>query len=128
MCVSAPMAGSVLVVDDDPSVVAALRLGLAGKDVVVESAVDVAGARLTLSERSYCGLVLDLALPDGSGFDVLAYLDRIGLVIPTIVITQKLPSYVREMLNEERVKLVFPKPIEPRLLAALVLGLCGLES
>jgi DNA-binding NtrC family response regulator len=122
------MAGSVLVVDDDPALVDALRRSLLGKEIVVDSALDVATACATLVQGRYCGLVLDLALPDGSGFDVLEHMERLGVEIPTIVVTQKLPSYVREMLIQDRVKLVFPKPIESRLLAALVLGLCGVES
>jgi hypothetical protein len=32
------------------------------------------------------------------------------------------------MLSEEQVKLVFPKPIEMRVLSAVILGLCGIES
>lgn len=127
-CEASRMAGSVLVVDDDPSLVVALRSCLEGKDVVITSVFDVASARDTLNTQKFCGMVLDLALPDGSGFDVLSHLERMGIEVPTIVVTQKLPAYVREMLNADRVKLVFPKPIEPRLLASLVLGLCGMES
>lgn len=117
--------GSVLIVDDDPAVVEALRRVLP-KDVEVASAPDAATANAMLDARAYCGLVLDLVLETGSGLDVLAHMASRHLTVPTVVISSKLPSYMREMLHEEQVKLVFPKPIEPRLLAAIVTGLCGM--
>lgn len=117
--------GSVLIVDDDPAVVEALRRVLP-KDVEVASAADAATATAMLDARPYCGLVLDMVLEAGSGLDVLAHMESRRMVVPTVVISSKLPSYMREMLHEDQVKLVFPKPIEPRLLAAIVTGLCGM--
>jgi DNA-binding response OmpR family regulator len=122
------MTRSVLVVDDDPHVVDAIRAELEARDVHVEAAGDARSACTLLDEQRFCGLVLDVVLADGNGFDVLRHMDRTGRSLPTVVITHKLPAYVREMLNEEQVKLVFPKPIEMRVLAAVILGLCGMES
>ncbi|HYC90202.1 MAG TPA: response regulator [Thermoanaerobaculia bacterium] len=122
------MARSVLIVDDDPHVVDALRAELEARDVNVETAGDAPSACALLDEHRFCGLVLDVVLTDGNGFDVLRHLERTGANIPTVVITQKLPAYVREMLDEQQVKLVFPKPIEMRVLTAVILGLCGMES
>jgi DNA-binding response OmpR family regulator len=115
----------VLVVDDDPSIGEALALALAGSSLRVETALSAEKGMQLLSARQYCGLVLDVVLDDGSGFDVLRFMERQNIAVPTIVVTEKLPAYVREMLNEDQVKLVFPKPFETRLLATVVLGLCG---
>ncbi|MDQ3280774.1 MAG: response regulator [Acidobacteriota bacterium] len=120
------MAGSVLVVDDDQGVVEALRQVLAAHDVNLESAEDAAGANALLDSHEFCGMVLDLVLRTGSGFDVLHHISTKHINIPTVVVTNKLPSYVREMLDAEHVKLVFPKPVDPRLLGSIVLGLCGI--
>lgn len=120
------MAGAVLVVDDDVTLAASLRDTLASEDVTIEEAVDATSACALLDEQRFCGLVLDLVLEDSNGFEVLRYLERQKIAIPTIVVTQKLPAYVREMLAEEQVKLVFPKPVDPRLLGAVVLGMCGI--
>jgi DNA-binding response OmpR family regulator len=122
------MAGAVLVVDDDPSLAVSLRNALASQDVVIDSATDAATAAALLDERRYCGLVLDLVLPDGSGFDVLRHIESKGIGVAIVVVTQKLPAYVREMLAEEQVKLVFAKPVDARLLGAVVLGMCGIAS
>lgn len=118
----------MLVVDDDSSLVATLRAELVDHDVLVDGAADATTAMSMLDEHRYCGMVLDLVLASGSGFDVLRHVAEQRITIPTVVITSKLPSYVREMLNAEHVKLVFPKPVEPRLLATIVLGLCGISS
>lgn len=118
----------VLVVDDDAAVVAALRVALGEHAVIVESAEDAATAAAMLDEGRYCGLVLDLVLSSGSGFDVLDHMSRNAIRIPIVVATGHLPAYVHEILAKEQVKLVFPKPIEPRLLGAIVLGLCGIDA
>ena len=122
------MAGVVLVVDDDLSFIDSLREALVPHDVEVAAAPDVASACALLDERPFCGLVLDIVLSEGTGFDVLRHIDRRGLTIATVVVTQKLPSYVRETLDEQHVKLVLPKPVELRLLVTVVLGLCGIAS
>lgn len=122
------MAGAVLVVDDDPSLAASLRAALASREVVLDSATDAATAIALLDRGGYCGVVLDLILPDGNGFDVLRHIERNAIGVSIVVVSQKLPDYVREMLEEDQVKLVFPKPVDPRLLAAVVLGLCGIAS
>jgi DNA-binding response OmpR family regulator len=118
--------GKVLIVDDDPAVVLSLREALTEHGVMVESAIDANGAAVLLDSHTFCGLVLDLVLRDSSGFDVLRDLERRKMLLPTIVVTEKLPAYVREMLSEEQVKLVFPKPVDTRLIASVVFGLCGL--
>ncbi|HEX2059752.1 MAG TPA: response regulator [Thermoanaerobaculia bacterium] len=122
------MAASVLIVDDDADVVRELRTVMAAHDIHVESASTPEGAATLLDQQRFCGLVLDLVLENGSGFDVLHHLSKRNLKVPTVVVTSKLPSYVREMLSAEDVKLVFPKPVEPRLLTAVVLGLCGIAT
>jgi DNA-binding response OmpR family regulator len=118
----------VLVVDDDLTIAAELRGELSRYQVQVEEAKDAPAAIAALKARPFCGMILDLVLENGSGFDVLDHIANNKLPVPIVVLTGKLPSYVREMLNAEHVKLVIPKPVEPRLLAAIVLGLCGLTS
>ncbi|HEX8618260.1 MAG TPA: response regulator [Thermoanaerobaculia bacterium] len=117
---------SILIVDDEPAVVDALRAVLSSYDVTVESTNNAADATALLDQKRYCGLVLDLVLENSSGFDVLHHIAKHKLFVATVVVTGKLPSYVREMLDEDHVKLVLPKPVEARLLAAVVLGLCGI--
>lgn len=122
------MVGAILVVDDDLSLAVSLRHELASHDVAIDDVGDAPAACTLLDQHRYCGLVLDVVLENSNGFEVLRHMERERIAIPTIVVTRKLPAYVREMLAEEQVKLVFPKPVEPRLLGAVVLGLCGIAN
>jgi DNA-binding response OmpR family regulator len=118
----------VLVVDDDVTIAEELRRELVAHQVAVEAAIDAPSAIAALDAKPFCGMILDLVLENGSGFDVLEHIAKNKLQVPIVVLTGKLPAYVREMLNAEHVKLVIPKPVEPHLLASIVLGLCGVSA
>lgn len=120
-----PLPATVLVVEDDPSMVTALRDGLQSHGVALETTSDVDTAKRLLGENQYCCLVLDLVLErGGSGFDVLHHLNKANVDVATVVVTSKLPDYIREMLDATRVKLVFPKPLDARLLSTVIAALC----
>jgi DNA-binding response OmpR family regulator len=116
----------VLIVEDDARVVAQLGESLREHPLSTRVARDSATAIQLLESGSFCGLVLDLVLDSGSGFDVLRYLNRNRIELPTVVISSKLPDYVRELLVEDQVKLILAKPLDMRLLTTIVLGLCGI--
>ena len=71
-----PSLPSVLVVDDDPQLAALLAETFRPARVRVES--DLAGARAALAEGSYAAVVLDIALPDGSGIGLYDELHDAG--------------------------------------------------
>jgi DNA-binding response OmpR family regulator len=119
------MSGRILVVDDDPAAADELRAALQEHSVAVDGVADAASAVETLSRGGYCAMVLDLVLESGTGFEVLQQMHERALTIPTIVVSGKLPAYVREMLHEEQVKLVFPKGTDTHLIASVLLGLCA---
>ncbi len=71
----------VLVVEDDPSLGATLRLGLAAEGFEVDVATTVADA-IAASQRSAFRLALvDVNLPDGSGFALCPRLKDRGLLV-----------------------------------------------
>jgi DNA-binding response OmpR family regulator len=117
---------TVLVVEDDSTVVTELHNALAGQPMATEVARDSGSAIQLLESRKFCGLVLDLVLDGVSGFDVLRYLNRNRIDLPTVVISSRLPDYARELLVEDQVKLILAKPLDMKLLATIVLGLCGI--
>ena len=61
---------TVLLVEDDPEIVALLADFLAVEDFGVVSAPDAGGAIDALGTHAIACVVLDVMLPDGSGFDV----------------------------------------------------------
>jgi CheY-like chemotaxis protein len=86
----------VAILDDDQSVRTAIGRVLRMSDMTV----DACGTSLELfdamAEKSPDCLVLDLQMPGMNGFDVLKYLDRRGLRVPTIVISAEDEAHSRE--------------------------------
>jgi DNA-binding response OmpR family regulator len=77
----------ILVVEDDPAVAVGLveSLGLEGFDVHWESTC--AGALEWVRRGSSHLVILDVRLPDGSGFDVLRKVRSSGLRLPILMLT-----------------------------------------
>jgi DNA-binding response OmpR family regulator len=66
----------ILVLEDDAPTAAALETGLAREGHAVRVARDVAAALAAIQRESFDVAVLDLAVPGGSGYDVLERLRR----------------------------------------------------
>jgi DNA-binding response OmpR family regulator len=74
----------ILHVEDDPDlqrVVAAI----VGRDATVEQALDLAEARERLARQRFDLVILDLALPDGSGLDLVHAASRLTPPTPVII-------------------------------------------
>ena len=74
----------ILHVEDDPDlqrVVAAI----VGRDATVEQALDLATARERLARQRFDLVILDLALPDGSGLELLPYLGSLDPATPVLI-------------------------------------------
>jgi two-component system KDP operon response regulator KdpE len=76
----------VLVVDDDPQILRALRINLRARDYEVEVAADGAEALRTAAAHRPDLVVLDLGLPDMDGADVIRGL-RGWSTVPIIVLS-----------------------------------------
>jgi two-component system KDP operon response regulator KdpE len=76
----------VLVVDDDPQILRALRINLRARDYDVDVAADGAGALHTAAAHPPDLIVLDLGLPDMDGADVIRGL-RGWSAVPIIVLS-----------------------------------------
>ncbi len=114
------MSSRILVVDDEPHIVAVLRAYLEreGHEVLTaadgEAALELAtGARPDL-------LVLDVMLPGRSGFEVLRALRAAGSDLPVILLTARDDVIDRVAGLELGADDYVPKPFEPRELVARV--------
>jgi two-component system KDP operon response regulator KdpE len=81
----------VLVIDDEPQILRALRINLSVRGYEVTTAATGAAALRAAAEQPPDVVVLDLGLPDMSGFDVLAGL-RGWLTAPVIVLSARTNS------------------------------------
>ena len=84
---SSPAYFSLLVVDDEPDLRTLYELTLLREGYDIETAGTVEEARLHLQDRVYSAVITDMRLPDGSGLDLLAYLEDNGRREKAIVIT-----------------------------------------
>src|SRR5687767_6609456 len=68
--------GTILVVDDEPSILSTLKKALSLEGYSVDVAGGVALAEERLGKRAYDVVLLDVALPDGDGLELLAKLKK----------------------------------------------------
>jgi two-component system response regulator PilR (NtrC family) len=78
---------SLLVVDDEPDLRTLYELTLLREGYDIETAGTVQDAQLHLKDRTYSAVITDMRLPDGTGLDVLRWLEENGRREKTIVIT-----------------------------------------
>jgi two-component system, OmpR family, response regulator MprA len=85
---AAGLPASVLVVDDEPGILDFVEMGLAQDGIHVIRAT-TAAARLELARTERPDLmIIDVGLPDGDGFDLLARV-RAGSDVPVIMLTAR---------------------------------------
>jgi DNA-binding response OmpR family regulator len=77
----------ILVIEDDRSVAAALAEGIGQEGYEVHCEGTAAGGMSYVHEKSPHLIVLDVRLPDGSGFDVCRRLRQLGLRQPILMLT-----------------------------------------
>ena len=81
------MSGSLLVVDDEPSICDVLRLALTRAGHRVKTAQTVAEARTAMAEDVFNLLITDLQLPDGDGISLLQHAKTSSPDTAVIVLT-----------------------------------------
>ncbi len=79
----------VLVVEDDAALASALSNGLGGEGFAVEVATDGVEGLWMATENSFDVIVLDIMLPQISGYRVCEQLRRAGSTVPILMLTAK---------------------------------------
>jgi DNA-binding response OmpR family regulator len=77
----------LLLVDDHPELLALVSRALQRDDHVVVESTSLESARSELSARQPDLIILDVALPDGSGMDLCRELRRAGSRVPILLLT-----------------------------------------
>jgi two-component system response regulator PilR (NtrC family) len=78
---------SLLVVDDEPDLLTLYELTLVREGYVLETAASLEEAMAYLRLRQYSAIITDMRLPDGSGLDLLQWLEASKRPEKAIVIT-----------------------------------------
>jgi len=78
---------SLLVIDDEPDLRTLYELTLLREGYDIETAGTVEQAKLHLKDRTYSAVITDMRLPDGTGLDLLHWMEASGRREKAIVIT-----------------------------------------
>ena len=118
----------ILVVEDDFSI-----------RTLVEHVARRAGYETTTAEhggdaiaaldgsRHFCAVILDLMMPNVSGYDVIAHIRDNHLKVPVIVATAVVRNLDWSLLDPSIVKTVLTKPFDIDKLRAAMADACGLQ-
>jgi len=79
--------GRVLLVDDEPDILELLEMALLKMGLVADKAGSVQQALDKLSTQQYDLCLTDMRMPDGSGLEVVEYINQHNLDVPVAVIT-----------------------------------------
>src|SRR5580704_7036285 len=104
----------ILVVDDDPDLVRALRLRLRANNYEVTTATDGYSAIASAQKERPALIILDLGLPVGDGFVVLDRLQSIDALagVPVIVLSARDPQANEERALKAGAAAFFQKPAD----------------
>lgn len=115
-----PISPTVLVVDDDVQITRVIRKTLEKDDFHCHSAHSLEDARLRIETHSYDVILLDVNLPDGSGFTLPTLNDDSAFKTPTIFLSGRTEAvdtvYALELGAEDYIK----KPFNPAELTARI--------
>jgi len=118
---------SVLIVEDDPQTAEFLQKYLSTCDFEVEHVESTSDALSALSQCRYDILLLDLVLPDFSGFDLLREV-RTRYTTPVIVISAHGDTKTKVRAFRHGASDYMVKPIDPEELEARIWAILGRHS
>jgi two-component system, OmpR family, phosphate regulon response regulator PhoB len=120
---TAPPRGSILIVEDDPQIAAAIQGALEDEGYDARVAGNVAEASAMFTERAPSMILLDWNLPDGSGEDVVRAVRPRNSSVPIVVMSAARDAIVASYAVDARDRLA--KPFDLDRLVALVRRYCG---
>jgi DNA-binding response OmpR family regulator len=87
----------ILVVDDEPDTIELIHLTLSTAGYQIDSAMSALDAREKLEADHYDVLLLDVMMPEVSGFDLLTQLNESVMKVPPVIfLTARKTSHDRE--------------------------------
>lgn len=118
---------SILIVDDDPDLCLALEDNLQHLGYTVRSVMTGREALHEAEPSSFGAVILDLGLPDLSGFAVLRGLEALDPLLPVIVLTASIQeshtveslrrgafSYITKPFNRDELKIILRQAVDVR--------------
>lgn len=115
------MSGSILVIEDDPTLSRSICRNLVARGYATRAAVTVAEATAAIDQETPALVVVDIELPDGSGWEVLRNLHQDGHAGTRAIVMSALRPNAR-LARELGVIGVLEKPFPIQSLLRLIAG------
>ena len=112
-----------LVVEDDPAIRKLVEKLLQRRGIVIDSAHDGREAIAKLNGGDYSIVVLDLMLPEASGYEVISHMKSNRLTIPVVVVSA-VSQQALANLDLDVVKMVISKPFDVHDFTEKIAALC----
>ncbi|MEA2238397.1 MAG: two-component system, OmpR family, alkaline phosphatase synthesis response regulator PhoP [Thermoanaerobaculia bacterium] len=112
-----------LVVEDDPAIRRLVEKLLGRHGIEIDSAQDGLVALDKLRGGNYAVILLDLMLPEVSGYEVIEFIKKSGITSPVVVVSAVSQQSLTK-LDRDVVKLVISKPFDVGEFTTAVVGLC----
>ena len=112
------MVQRILVVEDEPAIAESVSYALSRDGFTATSVADAAGANREVAQAEL--IILDLMLPDGSGFDLITKWRKAGKRTPIIVLSSRDDETDRIAALESGADDYVTKPFSPREVVARV--------
>jgi two-component system alkaline phosphatase synthesis response regulator PhoP len=116
-----------LVVEDDPAIRRLVQKLLGRNGIEIDTAADGLSAIEKLRGTSYAVILLDLMLPEASGYEVIEFIKRNGIATPVVVVSA-VSQQALTKLDRDVVKLVISKPFDVAEFTSAVVGLCRISE
>ena len=113
-----------LVVEDDPAIRRLVEKLLLRHQIKIDVASDGRKAIEKLRVNTYSVVVLDLMVPEVSGFEVIAFLNQSGSRTPVAVVSA-VSQQALTNLDLDVVKVVISKPFDVDEFTKAILSLCA---
>jgi DNA-binding response OmpR family regulator len=114
--------GSILLVEDEPRLRRTLARSLQGRDFRVAEATTARDAIVAVGDDQFDLMLLDVNLPDATGWDVLRELRATGQQVPVVILSAGPPNPAR--VREFKPFGVLQKPFPMDALLRLIRSAC----
>ncbi len=112
-----------LIVEDDPGIRRLAEKLLQRNGIIIDTACDGRVAIEKIRDGSYTVIILDLMLPEASGYEVIDFIKSNGTITPVAVVSA-VSQQALTKLDLDIVKLVISKPFDVDEFTKAILGLC----
>jgi CheY-like chemotaxis protein len=114
----------ILVVEDDDAIRQLVNVVVRRCGYLATTVANGGEAIAAIQRDSFCAVLLDLMMPEISGYDVIMHIRQSALSLPVIVITAAIKSLNRDMLDPIIVRQVVTKPFDIEQITSALEAVC----